>query len=103
MTCAAISTDTDINEDKVGRSYWFPDTSTSDLNAIAAGTKDLWADETSHLIDSYYGGLDRWQVLNVSQTQFQAAKFQLNEKEITDDDTDATIYAYWSSAQDYNF
>ena len=68
MTCAAISTDADINDDKVGRSYWIPDTSTSDLNAIAAGTKDLWADETSLLIDSYYGELDRWQVLNVSQT-----------------------------------
>ena len=69
MTCASINTTNDFEEDEEGKSYWFPDTSSTALNAIAGGTKDLWG-ETSHLIDSYYGGLNRWQVLHISDTSF---------------------------------
>ena len=102
MTCASINTTNVWEEDEEGKSYWFPDTSTSALSAIAGGTQDLWG-ETSHLIDGYYGGLNRWQVLHISDTSFQAAKFQPKAKVLDEDDTDQTIYDYWSQMQDYRF
>ena len=61
MTCAVVSTD-DVTSGSAGRSYWFADTQTTQLGAIAGGTYDIWAnvDTVSHLIDSYLGGLRRW-------------------------------------------
>lgn len=103
MSCAAISTTLTYGNDKEGRSYWIPDTQTSTLNAIDGGTLSLETGATSHLVDSLYGGLNRWQVLNVSETVFQAAKFQPNDKVLTEDDTDQSVYNYWSGKRDYNF
>ena len=60
MTCAVVTTDTGATNAEMGRSYWFPDTSSSELQGISAGTKDLWADTSNHLISNYYAGLSRW-------------------------------------------
>lgn len=59
MSCAVASTHDD-GDGNLGRSYWFPYTSTTELGAIAGGTLEVWADETSHLISGFYGGLNRW-------------------------------------------
>ena len=60
MTCAVVTTDTGNNNGELGRSYWFPDTSTTELGAVSGGTYDVWADTTSHLIADWYAGLTRW-------------------------------------------
>jgi len=60
MTCAVVTTDTGASNAEMGRSYWFPDTSTTQLQGISGGTYDVWADTTSHLIADYYAGLTRW-------------------------------------------
>ena len=68
MTCAVVTTNDQTTGDQ-GRSYWFPATETATLGAVNGGTYDIYS-ETSKLVDSKLGGLDRWQVLNVSGTQF---------------------------------
>ena len=100
-TCAVVTTD-DTTNGKMGKSYWFPDTASTQNDGISGGTLDIYA-ETSHLIDSYYGGLDRWQVINVSATKFQSCKFQPKAPTLNSSSTDQTIYNYWSDAKDYRF
>ena len=60
MTCAVITTD-DTTSGKEGKSYWFPaaSSSSSQRSGIYGGTLDIYS-ETSHLIDSFFGGLNRW-------------------------------------------
>lgn len=101
MTCAVVTT-SDITNGKTGRSYWFPDTASSELGAIAGGTYSIWS-ETSHLIDSKLGGMSRWQVINISATRFQAAKFQPKGPVITENTTDQSIYDFWKTQKDYRF
>ena len=103
MTCAVIATDSGNSGAQKGRSYWFPDTSTTELGGINGGTYDVWDDVTSHLIADYYAGLTRWQISYISNTYFQAAKFQPKAPKITSETTDQTIYDFWKTAKDYRF
>ena len=102
MTCAVVTTDNTQNG-KAGRSYWFPVASNTELNAIAGGTYNVWNDVTSHLVDSKLGAMARWQVLNISATKFQAAKFQPKGPVITENTTDDTIFDFWKTQKDYRF